>query len=55
MKGINIPARRFALENLGAQIAINAFSKHKMGSFARTRYEDLRHFSRSMRIPKVPP
>ena len=52
MKGINIPARRFALENLGAQIAINAFSKHKMGSFARTRYEDLQHFFQEYENPK---
>ena len=52
MKGINIPKRRFALENLGAQIAINAFSKHKTGSFARTRYEDLRHFFEEYENPK---
>lgn len=52
MKGIKISARRYALENLGAQIVINAFSKHKMDSFARTRYEDLQHFFQEYKNPK---
>ena len=52
MKGINIPKRRFALQTLGAQIAINVFSRHKTGHFARTRYEDLQYFLQEYENPK---
>jgi len=37
-----IPKRRYAQETLSAQISINSFSRAKVGTFARTRYEDLR-------------
>jgi hypothetical protein len=38
---LGIPPRRFARETLCAQICINSFARAKIGSFARTRYEDL--------------
>ena len=44
IKRVNIPKRRYAKETLCAQIAINSFMRAKLGSFARTRYEDLLFF-----------
>ena len=41
---IGVTERRFAKETLCAQIAINAFSLHKVGKFYRTRYDDLNSF-----------
>lgn len=38
------PNRRYAKETLCAQICINSFTREKLNSFARTRYEDLLHF-----------
>jgi uncharacterized protein DUF262 len=44
IKNLGIPQRRYARQTLCAQIAINFFSREKLNSFARTRYEDLLHF-----------
>jgi hypothetical protein len=44
IKNLGIPAKRFAKETLCAQIAINSFTRAKIGKFARTRYEDLEQF-----------
>ncbi len=41
---IGIPLRRYAKQTLCAQICINSFTKEKLKSFARTRYDDLLHF-----------
>lgn len=41
---IKIPQRRFAREQVAAQIALNAFSKRDNGSFQRSRYNDLQEF-----------
>jgi hypothetical protein len=41
---LGIPERRYARQTLCAQIAINVFTKAKLSTFARTRYEDLMHF-----------
>lgn len=43
-KKIRIPQRRFAREQVAAQIALNAFSKRDNGSFQRSRYNDLQEF-----------
>jgi hypothetical protein len=43
-KKIKIPQRRFAREQVAAQIALNAFSKRDNGSFQRSRYNDLQEF-----------
>jgi len=43
-KKINIPQRRFAKEQVAAQIALNYFSKIKNGTFQRSRYIDLQDF-----------
>lgn len=44
VESLGIPQRRYARETLCAQISINSFSRAKLSSFARTRYEDLQHF-----------
>jgi hypothetical protein len=44
IKTLKIPNRRYAKETLAAQIAINSFTRAKLGGFARTRYEDLLSF-----------
>lgn len=44
VKALGIPGRRYAKETLCAQIAINSFTKKKVGQFARTRYDDLVNF-----------
>ena len=41
---IGISERRYAKQTLCAQICINSFNRTKLGSFKRTRYEDLRDF-----------
>jgi hypothetical protein len=41
---ISIPYRRFARQQVGAQIACNLFSIRDFGGFARTRYLDLQLF-----------
>jgi hypothetical protein len=41
---INIPYRRFAHEQVAAQIACNIFNVNRWGEFARTRYIDLQVF-----------
>lgn len=46
---INIPNRRYAKQALCAQICINSFSRAKLKTFSRTRYEDLYYFFREYR------
>jgi hypothetical protein len=43
-KKIKIPDRRFAKEQIAAQIVLNAFSQRDYGTFHRTRYLDLQDF-----------
>lgn len=43
---INIQNRRYAKQALCAQICINSFSRSKLKTFSRTRYEDLYYFFR---------
>ncbi len=43
-KLIRIPKRRYAREQVAAQIALNAFSKRDNGAFQRSRYIDLQDF-----------
>ncbi|HZX48541.1 MAG: hypothetical protein A2Z47_05855 [Thermodesulfovibrio sp. RBG_19FT_COMBO_42_12] len=43
-KKINIPRRRYAKEQVAAQIALNAFSKRDNETFRRSRYVDLQDF-----------
>jgi hypothetical protein len=50
--GLKIPNRRYAKETLGAQLAINSFMRRKLGSFARTRYEDLLFFFKEYEHPQ---
>ncbi len=52
IKSIGIQSRRFAKETLAAQICINAFSRGKLGTFSRTRYEDLMYFFKEYEHPK---
>lgn len=44
IKRIKIPQRRYAKEQVAAQIALNVFSKQKDGTFQRSRYVDLQDF-----------
>jgi hypothetical protein len=44
VKALGMPQKRYANETLGAQIAINSFTRSKLGTFVRTRYEDLNYF-----------
>lgn len=46
---ISIQNRRYAKQALCAQICINSFSKAKLKTFSRTRYEDLYYFFREYR------
>lgn len=46
---IHIPNRRYAKQALCAQICINSFSRAKLKTFYRTRYEDLYYFFREYR------
>ena len=48
---LRIPRHRYAKQTLGAQIAINSFSRAKIGVFARTRYEDLLAFFKEYEKP----
>ncbi len=43
-KRIHIPRRRYAREQVAAQITLNAFSKRNNGDFQRSRYIDLQDF-----------
>jgi len=43
-KEINIPYRRYAKEQIAAQIALNYFSKKETGDYHRSRYIDLQEF-----------
>ena len=52
IQDIDIPKRRYAKETLCAQICINSFYREKLGSFARTRYEDLESFFNEYVDPK---
>jgi hypothetical protein len=52
IKELGIPARRFARETLCAQVSINSFTREKLKSFARTRFEDLQHFFKEYQYPK---
>ena len=52
IKSLSIPDRRFAEETLAAQVAINSFNRAKLGTFARTRYEDLLYFIREYEHPQ---
>lgn len=47
-----LPGRRFAKETFGAQVCINSFSRARLGTFARTRYEDLIDFFKVYEHPK---
>jgi hypothetical protein len=44
IKNLGIPERRYSRQTLCAQITLNVFTRGKLDSFARTRYEDLMHF-----------
>lgn len=52
IRGLAIPNRRFAKETLGAQLSINSFARAKLGSFSRTRYEDLQFFFKEYEHPQ---
>jgi len=52
IRGVRIVSRRFAKETLCAQIAINSFTRAKLGSFSRTRYEDLLSFFKEYEHPQ---
>ena len=43
-QGINIPYRRYAKEQVAAQIALNYFRKKETGEYRRSRYLDLQEF-----------
>lgn len=52
VRGVKIPNRRYAKETLCAQIAINSFTRVKLKSFARTRYDDLLFFFKEYERPQ---
>jgi hypothetical protein len=52
IRNLKIPKRRYALETLCAQILSNSFSRAKVQSFARTRYEDLLFLFREYEHPQ---
>jgi Protein of unknown function DUF262 len=52
VKGLGIPNRRFARQTLAAQISINSFGRKRIGSFRRTRWEDLRDFFKEYEHPQ---
>lgn len=52
IKSVGISKNRFSKETLCAQIAINAFTRANVGTFARTRYEDLAFFFREYEHPQ---
>jgi len=43
-KRINIPARRFAKEQVASQIVLNVFGRKRDGTFKRSRFTDLQEF-----------
>jgi hypothetical protein len=43
-KGIRIPYRRYAREQVAAQIVLNSFSRKETGQYHRSRYIDLQEF-----------
>jgi len=49
---LGIPERRYARQTLCAQITLNVFTRAKLDSFARTRYEDLMHFFAEFEQPQ---
>jgi|SRR5579859_487201 len=53
VKALGIPPRRFSKETLCAQICINSFTKAKLNTFARTRYEDLNSFFKEYADPRA--
>jgi hypothetical protein len=52
IQSVSIATRRYSKETLGAQICINSFSREKIGSFSRTRYEDLQFFFKEYEHPQ---
>jgi hypothetical protein len=52
IKRLGIPARRYAKQTLCAQICINSFTRQKLKSFARTRYDDLLNFFSEYEDPR---
>lgn len=52
IKNLGIPKRRFAKQTLCAQICINSFGRKKLGTFQRTRWEDLRDFFQEYEHPQ---
>ncbi len=52
IENVGIPARRYAKETLCAQICLNSFTREKLKTFARTRYEDLLHFFKEYEHPQ---
>lgn len=52
IRDLGLPKRRFAKETLCAQLSINSFSRAKLGSFSRTRYEDLEFFFKEYGHPQ---
>ena len=49
-----MPQRRYAKQTLSSQIAINSFSRKNVGTFSRTRYEDLLFFFQQYAHPRGP-
>jgi hypothetical protein len=52
VKALGLPSRRFAKPTLCAQICINSFTKKKVKTFSRTRYDDLIQFFEEYADPK---
>ena len=50
---LGISERRYAKQTLCAQICINSFTREKLKSFARTRYDDLLNFFSEYEDPPV--
>ena len=48
---LKMSTRRYAKETLCAQMSINSFSRAKLGTFSRTRYEDLLFFFKEYEHP----
>lgn len=52
IRALGVLPKRYAKETLCAQICINSFAREKLGSFIRTRYEDLLHFFQEYKNPQ---
>jgi hypothetical protein len=52
VRALNLPKRRYAKETLCAQVSINSFSRAKVNTFSRTRYEDLLFFFKEYEHPQ---